>query len=496
MAAFTVYTADTLTAYRAFLERVAKHPLMTAWFNLLMLTATWMGIKVTEFIAANDLNTGDFAIQPHTLLLVFFLILMGKSVMDTNGRATQNKEMLMILGQPVNIYEALWGKLAYIMMSNLGLLALATGTFTAMRAIFSPELYIPFWFVGTLVPLTLLASAMGFSFSIITSQPTLGRRLVGTAVFSQLASALYIAYDRLQGTPNYLLPVTMLLFAAALAVVPVTSRFFLDAWNAEVSGTEGMVQKASRGAPGRFFSAFTKWMEPVTRELMRKELIINISRKEVGGTVFTIIGLAVVLLYLKSRMGGTIATPFFNLVYPLLVCIGLYTAAVLQYAMLGLSSLGKEGKNFWILKHLPVKSEKIFVAKAEALLVFTPLIVLAIAIPLPVAANMGADWVLFFIIAALALAFGFTAIGLVTGTMFPNFDEGTRGTPDVMTMYLIMMACLVLGAAAVGIPGYIMSKDHFLGILAMAFSADMMAGGLLLSIGRSAKNYDMMEVGV
>jgi hypothetical protein len=491
MAAFTVYTADSLTAYRSFLDRVARHPIMTAWFNMLMLTATWMGLKVTEFIASNDLNAGDFAVQPHTLLLVFFLILMGKSVVDTNGRATQNKEMLMILGQPVNIYEALWGKFAYIMMSNLALLALATGTFTAMRAIFSPELYVPFWFVGTLVPLTLLASAMGFSFSIITSQPTLMRRLVGTAVFSQLASALYISFDRLQGTPNYFIPVTMLLFAAALAVVPLTSRFFLDAWNAEVSGTE-----ATRRGSGVFFRAFTKRMAPDTRELLRKELVINISRKEVGGTVFTIIGLAVVLIYLKSRMGGTIATPFFNLVYPLLVCIGLYTAAVLQYAMLGLSSLGKEGKNFWILKHLPVKSEKIFAAKAGALLVFTPLIVLVIAIPLPLAANMGADWVLFFIIAALALAFGFTAIGLVTGTMFPNFDEGTRGTPDVMTMYLIMMACLVLGAAAVGIPGYVMGKDHVLGILAMAFSADMMAAGLLLSIKRSAKNYDKLEVGV
>jgi hypothetical protein len=496
MAALTVYAADSLTAYRAFIERVRKHPLMTAWFIVLMLAATWIALKVTDFIALNDLSTGDFTVQPHTLLLVFFLILMGKSVVDTNSRATQNKEMLMIISQPVNVYEALWGKFAYITMSNLALLALASGTVTAMRAVFTPDLYVPFWFVGTLVPLALLASAMGFTFSIITSQPSLLRRLAGVAIFSQLASALYLSYDNLQSTPNYLIPATMFLYAVALCAVPVASRFFLDAWNAEVSGTEGVVQKMGRGASGRFFRALTKWMRPDSRELLRKELVINISRKEVGGTIFTIIGLAVVLLYLKSRVGGTLNTPFFSLIYPLLVCIGLYTAAVLQYAMLGLSSLGKEGKNFWILKHLPVKSERIFEAKAGALLVFTPIIVVAVAIPLPLVANMGADWVLFFIIAALALAFGYTAIGLVTGTMFPNFDEGTRGTPDVMTMYLVMMACLVLGALVIGIPGYIMGKDHVLGVLAMIFSADMMAAALVASIGKSARNYDKMEVGV
>jgi hypothetical protein len=179
-----------------------------------------------------------------------------------------------------------------------------------------------------------------------------------------------------------------------------------------------------------------------------------------------------------------------------LVCIGLYIAAVLQYAMLGLGSLGKEGGNFWILKHLPVNSERIFQAKAGALLAFTPVTVLAIAVPVPFLSGMGLGWVLFFVLAGLALAFAYTAVGIWSGTVYPNFDEGTRGAPDVMTMYLIMMACLVLGAIIVGVPGLVMKYDPLVGILSMALSADWAALFLVHAVRRSARNYDRMEAGV
>jgi hypothetical protein len=143
-----------------------------------------------------------------------------------------------------------------------------------------------------------------------------------------------------------------------------------------------------------------------------------------------------------------------------------------------------------------VKSEKIFQAKAGALLAFTPVIVLAIAVPVPFVSGMGPGWVLFFVLAGLALAFAFTAVGIWSGTVYPNFDEGTRGAPDVMTMYLIMMACLVLGALIVGIPGLVMKYDTIVGILAMALSADWAALFLVHAVRRSARNYDRLEMGV
>jgi hypothetical protein len=498
MAALTVFAADSLTASRSLAARVRKHPAMTAWFILLMLSATWMGLRIAELVASQGLDPGGMAVQPHTLLLVYFMILMGKSVVDTNSRVTQNREMMLILGQPVDIYSALWGKFAYIVVGNLAVLSVALGTAAAVHAAFTPGLLVPPWFVGCLVPLTMLSTAMGFVFSIITSQPGLARRLLLIAAFSQLASALYLSFEYLKDSPDYLVPASMLLFAAALCCVPLASRFFLAAWNYEVSGSEGIVQKATRTGSGRLFRHMTRQMDPGTRELLRKEMVINISRKEVGGTIFTIIGLAVVLVYLRSRIGGqtAISAPFLSIVLPLLVCVGLYIAAVLQYAMLGLSSLGKEGKNFWILKHLPVKSERIFQAKAGALLVFTPVIVIAIALPLPILAGMGPDWVLFFVLAALALAFAFTGVGIWSGTVYPNFDEGTRGTPDVMTMYLIMMVCLFFGGLIVGMPGLVMHYDRVVGVLCMALSADWCALFLYHAIKRSARNYDALEVGV
>ena len=498
MAAVTVFAADSLTASRSMSRRLRAHPFMTFWFILLMLAATWMGLRVADLVVSQGLNAGDLAVQPHTLLLVYFLIIMGKSVVDTNSRVTQNREMALILSQPVAVFEALWGKFAYIILGNLTVLAVVLGTATAMHALFTPELFVPVWFVACLIPLTLMATAMGFVFSIITSQPRLGVRFAGIVLFSQLASALYVSFEGLKGSPDYLVPASMFLFAAAMASVPLASGLFLAAWNYEVSGAEGVVQKATRAGSGRLLRMFTRRMEPATRELFRKEMVINISRKEVGGTLFTIVGLAIVLVYLRSRMGdgGALATPFFTLVLPLLISVGLYIAAVLQYAMLGLGSLGKEGKNFWILKHLPVRSEKVFEAKAGALLVFTPVIILAIAIPLPALSGMGPVWILFFVLAGIALALAFTAVGIWSGTVYPNFDEGTRGTPDVMTMYLIMMVCLFLGATIVGLPGAVMMYDKPIGILCMALSTDWCALFLVHAIRRSARNYDALEVGV
>jgi hypothetical protein len=430
--------------------------------------------------------------------LVYFLIIMGKSTVDTNQRVTQNKEMAMILSQPVGVYEALWGKFAYIVLGNLAVLSVILGTATLGHAMFTPDLPVPVWFIGCFVPLALLASAMGFSFSIITSQPVLWKRLAGITMLSQLVTALYLSFGNLEADPGYLVPVTMLLFSAALACIPIAGQYFLAAWNFETGGAEGLGQKAGRAGLGAILSVLTRWMEPSTRQLFRKEMVINISRKEVGGTLFTVLGLGVVLVWLRTRMGeqAAIATPFFAIVLPLLVCIGLYIAAVLQFAMLGLGSLGKEGGNFWILKHLPVSSDRIFQAKTGALLAFTPVIILAIAIPVPVLAGMGPGWVLFFTIAGLALAFAFTAVGVWSGTVYPNFDEGTRGAPDIMTMYLIMMACLVLGAVLVGLPGLVMRYDTVVGILAMALSADWAALFLVHAVRRSARNYDRLEMGV
>jgi hypothetical protein len=461
------------------------------------MAATWMGLRITDVIISNGLE-GELAIRPETLLMVYFLIIMGKSAVDTNQRVTQNKQMTMILSQPVGVYDALWGKFAYIVLGNLAVLAVILGTVTLGHALFTPHLPVPFWFISCFIPLTLLASAMGFSFSIMTSQPVMWKRLAGIAIIAQLASALYFSFDNLGHDPGYIVPASMFIFAAALACIPVASRYFLAAWNYEVSGAEGLLQKAGRAGSGRLFASLTRWMEPSTRELFRKEMVINISRKEVGGTLFTILGLGVVLVYLRTRMGSqaALATPFFSIVLPLLVCIGLYIAAVLQYAMLGLGSLGKEGGNFWILKHLPVRSERIFQAKAGALLAFTPVIVLAIAVPVPFLAGMGLDWVLFFVLAGLALAFAYTAVGIWSGTVYPNFDEGTRGAPDVMTMYLIMMACLVLGAIIIGVPGLVMKYDTLVGILSMALSADWAALFLVHAVKRSARNYDRLEAGV
>ncbi|MGQ9582373.1 MAG: putative ABC transporter permease subunit [Thermoplasmatota archaeon] len=497
MGALAVFSADSLTAWRAVLARVREHPLMTVWFAVLAATATWVCLRVAELVASGAVDAGPLSTKPQTLLLVFFFIIMGKSVVDANARCTQNREMTLLLSQPLPVGAVLLGKLAFIALSNLTVLALCIALATAVHAALTPGLYVPPWLVAALIPLALLASVLGFLTSVVTSQPRFVARVAGVALLSQLVAALYISCDALGANPVLLLCASVLLLCAALACLPVAARLFLPAWNHEVSGAEGLLQRATRMGSGRVFRALTKRLDPATRELLRKEIVINISRKEVGGTLFTIVGVGVVLVYMRGRVGGGVpGSPLPPLVIPLLVCIGLYISAVLLHALLGLGSLGKEGRSFWILKHLPVESERVFRAKAGALMTLAPFALLSVAVPLPLLSGMSPLWVAFFILAWLALALACTAVGIWSGTVYPNFDEGTRGSPDVMTMYLVMMACLVLGAVLVGLPGLVMSRHELLGVLSMALSADW--GALLLehAISRSARNYEVMEVGV
>ncbi len=497
MGELAVFSADSLTAYRAVLARAREHPLMTAWFVVLAATATWIGLRVAELVASGAVDPGAIPIEAHTLLLVFFLILVGKSVVDTNARCTQNREMTMLLSQPLPIGEVLRGKLAYIALSNMTVLAMCVALATLVHATLTPTLYVPLWFVAALIPLTLLASVVGFVTSIVTSQPGLLRRVVGAALIGQLGAAIYLSYDALADRPHLLLSATLLLLLVALACLPPASRIFLAAWSHEVSGAEGYLQRATRGRSARVLRTLTGRLDPVTRELLRKEMVINISRKEVGGTLFTIVGVGAVLVYLRGRveLGGP-ASPLPSLGLPLLVCVGLYISTVLLHALLGLGSLGKEGRSFWVLKHLPVEGERVFGAKAGALLALTPLVLIFVAAPLPILSDMSLLWIAFFILAGLALALAYTAVGVWSGTVYPNFDEGTRGSPDVMTMYLVMMACLVLGAVMVGLPGLVMARSQMLGILCMALSADWGALFLVHAIARSARNYERIEVGV
>jgi hypothetical protein len=214
--------------------------------------------------------------------------------------------------------------------------------------------------------------------------------------------------------------------------------------------------------------------------------------------LIAILGISALLIWGWNRIENMDYVPDLarGYAYPAIISIGLYLAAVLQCALIGLGSIGKEGRRFWILRSMPVTGRKIFNAKAFAILSFSPITVAGVALPLPLILGYSWWWVLFFVLSAIALILTFTGIGLILGAFYPNFDESRGGMPDIMSMYLTMIMCLVFGAFMITIPGFNMRSNVLGGLGMCIIMIEVGAIVLLAAIRIGAWHYERIEPAV
>ena len=94
------------------------------------------------------------------------------------------------------------------------------------------------------------------------------------------------------------------------------------------------------------------------------------------------------------------------------------------------------------------------------------------------------------------MVFLFTGFGVWFGAKYPNFDESNKGNPDIMTMYLFAMGCLILGMLFLFVPFYLMIKNYnILGILMMILVTDFAALFLYYTAERGGAKLDRLEYG-
>ncbi|MEE9150909.1 MAG: hypothetical protein V3U20_03645 [Thermoplasmata archaeon] len=506
---YIVYSKDAISAYRVLKKRMSKHPIMMIWFIVLMIAFAWIMLRMYEFSMGQG-DSGLFTdVKPSTILLIVFFIFLAKSVADTTRRVVQNKDMVFFLSQPISKRKVLLGKFVSELIFNLLIFETIIGVMTLVILAFDMKIALDLWYFGYALSISIFATSVGFSFSIINALRPLRRRFVIMLAEMPFLIVVYNLisnlYQPLGGLPLAL--VLIFLTLSSLSLLLFCDRIFLDAWTFGTSANEG-AKKSVYDIFSRSPLVPRKWMDEQLRALVRRELAEEVRSGRIWGTVITVIAVTGGTVYAINSLADV---DIFQIgagkyVYPLLVGMGIFAVSTLEPGISSLSSIGREGKNLWILRTAPFGGKVATSAKALANVATSPLIVFGTALFLAYYLSFHTDIrlvhynffeiAIFSVLGAQTMVFLFTGFGVWFGAKYPNFDESNKGNPDIMTMYLFAMGCLILGMLFLFVPFYLMIKNYnILGILMMILVTDFAALFLYYTAERGGANLDRLEYG-
>lgn len=492
---FYIYAQESQESWRTLKKRIINHPLLTLWFFLLSFGFIWLVLRIYVFSIEQDTG-GLFAdLEVNSILLLIFIIFFAKSVSDTSRKIAQNKALVFHLSQPTRQANVLFGKLFFEMMINLGLYTTMLSLFVFISVVFNYGIAGDFWFVVNSVSLTLLGTIIGMMFSLFNVFAIKKRFLLLMWLSPLLIILYYVLYYTSIGSYNLFFVLFVFLAFSLIMVIP-TNWFFLESWNRGTNPGKslGKTVFSSRSLADNKFSQIL--LSGKERALLRREIAERLRSKEFIGTVITIIAITYGSLYIAMEYNQEIfiESRFGSLFTPMMVGLGIFAACLLEPGLSQLSSIGKEGKNLWILKSQPLSGATIIKIKALANMISLPLIVIGPGIFVTLYTGYDVVIGLFSALGALMMVMLFTGIGAWFGARYPNFDESVKGYPDIMTTYLFAMVCFIFCIIFLIIPFGILLSDRVLGILAMIFYVDLAALVLYSGIILGGAEIDKLEV--
>ncbi len=477
-----VFSVDILHSYRVLSDKARRHPIIAGWFIVLMVGSVWFLLRLINMMQNMEL---PLSLSASRLLFLIFLFFLTKSAVDERKNTVQNRSLLHIMMQPIDLREIMLAKFMRMIWYNLGLLALALGVFVCVLLLTPFSSPLNAVHTSTIIVLTLIASVLGLPLAIFGSLSG-KKRVLGLWVSSLPVSAVLIILER---GSIFLAPVFLLItfsFALVIAIAPKSA--FMEAWNTQSTA------KASAHPPAAI--SFFGLKDVRLRSLAGREWLLRLREKDVLGSLLTVVFLFCAQIFIYRELGPIAGFhgPYAKYVYPSAVASLIYLAFTLECVIPGMSMIGKEQHTLWILRILPISGAEIAASKIIAQLALVPIFLAFVALPLPLFLHFPILLIFFCLFGALAMAFLFAAVGLWAGVRFPNFDPTVRGAPEVMSMYAIMMLCLILAAVVLGVPALVYLSDRFLGLLAIILCADICAFVLWYVVHKMGKVLEKMEM--
>lgn len=483
-----LFSAEILKSYRGSKERIKEHPVITTWFIILLFAGFGTALSLTEYAAALD----NPLIKPSRgdILFTFFFFIFAKASAETVDNTLRNKELKHVISSPINLRKIVLSRIARIFWYNLLLVGISASIVSIIIPVLQLDLPIDFYFIPHLYLLLIIAPVIGFNIAVFIHLNSLKKRVISLFIYGQNITMIWYLLHINVGA-QILMVYLSVIGIISFAVHIILPSIFLESWK---YGTQ-----TSSSTLLRFHEAgdfLPKIFSKSIRNVAEKEILIRWRRRESPASIAVISMIGLGLLFFYNQFGPN---PDLNLeleeyFYPVLIGIGLYTAITLHQVLPSLTLFSREGRKMWSLKTLPIDPKEVVWGKVIALLTYSPIIPLLIALPLPLVLGYPISVVLFSFFASLAMIFSFLSIGIWASAKFPNFDESVDGAPDVITMYIVLMGCLFLGVIFIALPFGLMHFDRVLGVLGMIFFADFAALMLVFIIGRSAKIYDSLQL--
>ena len=494
MEGFFIHSVDVLSSWRGMNRRLGKHRFMSFWFAILLIAFVWI---ILEMLELTFLGEGALiSLEASTLYLLVFFLFMAKTVAETKSKVVENQSLLYLLSQPVRTRTVMLSKLATLMVFNLGLLAMAFGVGAAELLIFNFQIPTSPWVYLSVIASVVLATTSGYVFQIMNTLRPFKKRLLIFLVLPQI-TVFYFSLNYMALRPEGQFVIFLALCIYSLGPVTISSSQFLDSWNIGTSAGKAVVRSVyDLPVPG-WFSRFSRYLDPKVSALVRREAVEKLRTRDILGTVITVGAVAGGIVYAMGRVSDVelFDGRFDYLVNPLVIGIGIYIASVLEPGISSLTSVGREGKNIWLLKTSPLMGKEVLQSKAIANLWPLFLIVPAVGVYDTVHAGYWGAHVVFAVVTAVAMGLCFTGLGTWFGARYPNFEEAMKGNPDIVTMYIYSMICLVTGSILVGVPFLVYLEDRVMGILAIVLAADVALFVLHRGITAAGSEFDRMEAG-
>jgi len=498
MLPFEIFSADALAGYRNMKKRLSKSWLYTTWSILVMMAAFLAVVGIIAFITRSD-EIVEFPVDLNDLLFLIFLVFMGKSILDIYHYLIERQGSVFLLVQPSNNMSIVLGKLMTTTMFNLGILAFGLGMLTAMTFV-HPFFHfvIPPDIVVDLILLTLTASIVGFTYSVLSGLSSWPRKLLGAAMFSPVMSLIYLVMNQLRYSGWELTGYLGILLVLSMLGIPISAHFLLESWNNMTRSKSNAHNHRNRNSRTIMGPWILRNFGQATLSIYDREVRTFLRRREGVGNAITLAGLLIFALYFYNEFKDFLELPGFFIQYIPILVVGLtlYLAVVSLGLIPALGAISRDGKASWILKTSPVREDEIVHGKVLAVLLMLPFIVLFVAIPIPLVSGLTPVSMLFTAVGAVTMFFVSAGIGIWHGAKAPNFDESSGYAPDIMTMYTFMLIILFLSFFMLVPPLFIAFQDKFLGFMALLLSMDMALAILYFGTRRASKALARLEISV
>ncbi len=481
-----LFSTEVKQSFRAFRYRTKDRPIMTGWFIILLVVGFWTILMMVEL--AKGIEDPLITLSESDVLFTVFFVIMSKASVETVENTLRNKRLKHYFSTSISTRQVQLSRFLKVFWYNLLLVAISLSIVAVLIPLFDFAPPVSKSFFYELYILVIISPVIGFNLGVITQIKGTLKKFVPLFIYGQNLTLIWFVLHlnmSLTRTSFYLI----ILGAVSALFLILSKDLFWSSWK---HGTTSSTDEGFRfHDPGDFLP---KYIPFSTRMVAEKEILDRWRRKEspAGVAVTGMIAVGLFFFYIQLGPSPDLGLELGPYLYPLLITISIFLAVILQIVFPSLSLFGREGQAFWILKTVPVETEDILWGKALAVLVYSPVITILIALPLPLVLSYSVYRLFFLIFASILMIFLLTGLGIWAAVKFPNFEESSNGAPDVTTMYTTMVTGLISSVVFIGGPAYIFRISPSWGLLAEISMAGVSALVFFALIKRSAANYEKM----